>query len=327
MKRPSFQYYPADLRNNANFNRCSWGARGAWFVLLGVLHDSDEYGILRWTLDEIALALGCPIELIRELVDKRVLKGSEKVGDKVSFSADFSQRNAPPISVLLIDNQPAPLWYSSRMVRDEYVRIKRGSHGGKSQQNQNVPRKKNRDDRIAMDGDKVLDKVSFSASSAPSFSPSPTSSSSSSYLSSINQSISADADDDLPAHEEPEPETEPPRLRIVKPGTFAMHPDWQPSDHLDGLLLRAGARYDDEFKRAVLCEFISFRLKDPTQLKSQGDWDHLFVQTAMRATRSAAVPHLRDAPSKSASSKDKNRALNSFDDVDYGYGVNPDGSF
>jgi hypothetical protein len=58
MKRPSFQFYPADWRGNANLRRCSEAARGAWMDILCLLHDSDTYGIVRWPLVDLANAAG-----------------------------------------------------------------------------------------------------------------------------------------------------------------------------------------------------------------------------------------------------------------------------
>ncbi len=204
MKRPSFQFYPYDLRNNANLRRCSWAARGVWLELMCLFHDSDEYGVLRWSLDEIALAVGCQVELVRELVEKGVLKGSEKVGDKVSFSTTFAQRNSPPISVCLLQDQPAPLWYSSRMVRDEHVRNKKGEHGAKSQENPNVPRKKTpkneRKNTEEKDAENAIDKGTFSPS------PTSSSSSSSSFNKSSNEDLSSAGAEDLDQSDDDEAE-------------------------------------------------------------------------------------------------------------------------
>lgn len=126
MKRPSFQWYPADWRNNANLRRCSWAAKGAWADLLGLLHDSDEYGILRWPLDEIINAVGCPAPLVRELVDKRVLKGADK-GECASYIYTPRSGRKTGNPVILVAVQTGPIWYSSRLVRDEYVRMQRGN--------------------------------------------------------------------------------------------------------------------------------------------------------------------------------------------------------
>lgn len=125
MKRPSFQFYPADWRNNANLRRCTWEARGVWVEVMGLLHDSDEYGLLRWPLKEIAQALGAPMRAVQELVSKGVLKGTDR-GECEAFvyTPRSGRKDGKP--VLLVDAQEGPVWYSSRMVRDEYVRTIRG---------------------------------------------------------------------------------------------------------------------------------------------------------------------------------------------------------
>lgn len=126
MKRPSLQWYPADWRNNANLRRCSWAARGAWIEVIGLLHDSDEYGVLRWTLREIAQAIGAPVALLRELADKNVLKGCDAgTCEPYVYTPRSGRRNGAP--VVLISAQPGPIWYGSRLVRDEYVRNHAGA--------------------------------------------------------------------------------------------------------------------------------------------------------------------------------------------------------
>ncbi|MBW9336222.1 hypothetical protein FEE59_22145 [Herbaspirillum sp. RU 5E] len=126
MTRPSFQFYPADWRNNAKLRRCSWGARGVWADVMCLLHDSDEYGILRWPLKEIAQAIGCPIALLKELVDKSVLKGTDKGECDALEYTPRSGRQAGP-TVTLIPITQGPIWFSSRMVRDEYIRQKKAN--------------------------------------------------------------------------------------------------------------------------------------------------------------------------------------------------------
>lgn len=125
MKRPSFQFYPADWRNNANLRRCSWEARGVWIEVMGLLHDSDTYGVLRWPLKEIAQALGAPVKLIQELATKGVMKGSDSSEcEPFIYTPRSGRKDGDP--VLLVPAQPGPIWYSSRMVKDEYVRSIRG---------------------------------------------------------------------------------------------------------------------------------------------------------------------------------------------------------
>jgi hypothetical protein len=125
VKRPSFQFYPADWRNNAKLRRCSWEARGVWIELLGLLHDSDNYGVLSWPLKEIAQALGAPLKAIKELVDKGVLYGVEK-GECEPFVYTPRSGRKEGAAVTLVPAQQGPVWFSPRMVRDEYVRTVRG---------------------------------------------------------------------------------------------------------------------------------------------------------------------------------------------------------
>ena len=46
MKRPSFQFYPADWRRDAALQSCSVAARGLWIELMCVMHDCEPYGVL-----------------------------------------------------------------------------------------------------------------------------------------------------------------------------------------------------------------------------------------------------------------------------------------
>jgi hypothetical protein len=123
VKRPSFQFYPADWRANAKLRRCSRAERGDWIELLCLLHDSEEYGVLRWPLRDIAKALGCQVgDLRKGLIAKGVLKGAD-AGQRcepfIYVSRHAGKDGAP---VTLIPSQEGPLWYSSRLVRDEHVR-------------------------------------------------------------------------------------------------------------------------------------------------------------------------------------------------------------
>lgn len=125
MRRPSFQFYPADWRNNANLRRCSWAARGVWIEVMGLLHDSDHYGALQWSLKEIAQAIGCPVALVKELASKDVLKGCDSGQcDTLIYVPRSGRKDGKPVT--LIEAQDGPIWFSSRMVKDEYIREVRG---------------------------------------------------------------------------------------------------------------------------------------------------------------------------------------------------------
>jgi hypothetical protein len=125
MRRPSFQFYPADWRNNAKLRRCSDAARGAWMDVLCILHDADEYGVVRWPLADLARAAGVSLKLVRELVEKGVLKGADSGAEPYAHTPTHAGRKGEPVVLACADG--GPLWYSSRLVRDEWHRERRGA--------------------------------------------------------------------------------------------------------------------------------------------------------------------------------------------------------
>jgi hypothetical protein len=125
VRRPSFQFYPADWRNNANLRRCSWEARGVWVEVMGLMHDSDTYGLLKWPLKEISQAIGAPHKLVQELAQKGVMKGRDKgMCEAYVYTPRSHRQDGEPVA--LVPSQEGPVWYSSRMVKDEYLRAVRG---------------------------------------------------------------------------------------------------------------------------------------------------------------------------------------------------------
>lgn len=139
MKRPSFQFYPGDWQRNANLRRCSPAARGVWVDVMCLLHDSDEYGVLRWPLKEIAQATGASMSHVKELVDKSVLKGSDKsVSEPFIYTPRSGRKDGDPVT--LVAAQAGPIWYSSRMVKDEYVRTIRGESSRFGDESKSTPK-------------------------------------------------------------------------------------------------------------------------------------------------------------------------------------------
>jgi hypothetical protein len=126
MKRPSFQFYPGDWTSNSNLRRCSHAERGIWIQVLCVMHDSEEYGLVRWPLKEIAQAVNCSVPALRGLVEKGILKGADtgKPVEPYVYIPRSGRKDGDPVT--LVCAQVGPLWYSSRMVKDEYVRTIRG---------------------------------------------------------------------------------------------------------------------------------------------------------------------------------------------------------
>lgn len=129
MKRPSFQFYPADWQGNSNLRRCTHEEKGVWMDVLCLLHDHEEYGIARWPLKEIAQAIGCTTSKLQSLVAKKVLKGADvgKECDPLIYTPRTGRKTGAPVT--LIERQPGPIWFSSRMVEDEHKRVLRGEYG------------------------------------------------------------------------------------------------------------------------------------------------------------------------------------------------------
>lgn len=125
MKRPSFQFYPGDWTGNSNLRRCTHAEKGVWVEVLCLMHDQAEYGVLRWPLKEIVEAVKCKPADLRALVSKGVLKGSDDaLAEPYIYTPRSGRKDGEP--VILLDTQPGPIWYSSRMVKDEHVRTIRG---------------------------------------------------------------------------------------------------------------------------------------------------------------------------------------------------------
>lgn len=125
MKAPAFQFYVKDWRNNLKLRRCSEAARGAWIDILCILHDSEEYGVARMPLAELVKAAGVKMKSAVELVDKGVLKGGDRDVNAFVFVPKHARSSGNPVTLLPFTK--TPLWYSSRMVRDEYLRQRRGA--------------------------------------------------------------------------------------------------------------------------------------------------------------------------------------------------------
>lgn len=125
MKRPSFQFYPGDWTSNPNLKRCTFAEKGIWLEVICLMHDQPEYGVLRWPLKEIAEAVKCRTADLQALIRKGVLKGDDKAVEEAFIYVPRSGRkDGEPVT--LVGIQPGPMWYSSRMVKDEYVRTIRG---------------------------------------------------------------------------------------------------------------------------------------------------------------------------------------------------------
>lgn len=137
--RPSFQFYPGDWQSNSNLRRCSHAEKGVWLDVMCLMHDQPEYGVLRWTLKEIAQAIGCTVANLKALQAKGVMKGDDKQLDEAFVYIPRSGRkDGDPVT--LVDTQSGPIWYSSRMVKDEYVRTNRADSSGNGASPKGTPK-------------------------------------------------------------------------------------------------------------------------------------------------------------------------------------------
>src|SRR5688572_18128508 len=116
MRRPSLQFYPADWQSNPKLRRCSHAEKGIWLDVICLLHDQDEYGVIRWSLKDLAQAVNAKLSALQALVGKQVLKGAD-AGERCApfvYKPRHGGRDGDPI--VLIEAQDGPIWYSSRLV-------------------------------------------------------------------------------------------------------------------------------------------------------------------------------------------------------------------
>lgn len=128
MKRPYLMLYVADWQSNPKLRCCTFTEKGIWMDIMCIMHDQDEYGVIRWPLKQIAQALHLSVSTLRKLVDKEVLKGADpgQTCEPYIYTPRSGRKDGP--AVTLVEAQPGPIWYSSRMVRDEYLRRIRGDN-------------------------------------------------------------------------------------------------------------------------------------------------------------------------------------------------------
>lgn len=109
MKRPAFQFYPADWRKDPALSSCSLAARGLWIELLCIAHESEDYGHLSINGRPMTNA-----QLARMVGESP--KAFDKLLQELEDAAVFSRKDDGVI-------------YSRRMVKDEHIRNVRASAG------------------------------------------------------------------------------------------------------------------------------------------------------------------------------------------------------
>lgn len=121
--RPWFPFYAADWTSNQKLRRCPHELKGVWIDVMCLMHESEEYGVLRWPLDEIARTIGCKRRQLEMIVEREVMKGAGagQLCAPLLFIPKHGRRLG--LEVVLIAIQQGPIWFSSRMVEDEYKRL------------------------------------------------------------------------------------------------------------------------------------------------------------------------------------------------------------
>lgn len=111
MKRPAFQFYPADWRKDMALQSCSVAARGLWMDILCIAHECEPYGHL-------------------------TVNGKPMTAAQIGRHTGLTQRECEKLLQELTDAGVSSVSedgaiYSRRMVRDEDLRNRR-AEGGKA---------------------------------------------------------------------------------------------------------------------------------------------------------------------------------------------------
>ena len=109
MKRPSFQFYPADWLRDTALRSCSMGARGLWIDMICYMHEGNPYGHLK---------VGNKVILPTNLAS---MAGSA-LQDVNGWLDELGQSG-------VFDLLPDGTIFSKRMVRDESLREIRAAGG------------------------------------------------------------------------------------------------------------------------------------------------------------------------------------------------------
>ena len=114
MKRPSFQFYPADWRKDPGVQALSYHDRGVWFEIICLLHESEERGKL--------LLNGRPMP--DDALARLLGLDKQKLNQTLSILIDFGVAQRCQETGALMNR---------RMVRDEAlskIRAESGKKGG-----------------------------------------------------------------------------------------------------------------------------------------------------------------------------------------------------
>ncbi|WP_337052466.1 hypothetical protein [Pseudoxanthomonas sp. USHLN014] len=98
------------------------------------LRQSDEFGVARESLAQIAHGSKTPIKYLRELAQKGVLKGGDEWHGSFEFSAKHAGKVGEPVT--LVEGDGGSCWFYARLVKDKHVREQRGKASRFTSENQ-----------------------------------------------------------------------------------------------------------------------------------------------------------------------------------------------
>jgi hypothetical protein len=131
VKRPSFQFYPADWLQDTALRACSLAARGLWADMMCFMHQGTPYGHLTLPTSKDA-----PKDMVRPILPPVLAR---MVGcDREECEALLRELEEAGVFSRTFEG----VIFSRRMVRDEEVRGVRAAGGYESLNNPNVPRPK-----------------------------------------------------------------------------------------------------------------------------------------------------------------------------------------
>src|SRR5260363_114605 len=160
MKRPSFQFYPADWRKDSALQSCSIAARGLWIEMMCIMHECEPYGYL--SINGHAMNAAQLARLVGE--SEKAIKG---LLGELENAGVFSRTETSCI-------------YSRRMVNDERIRTVRAESGKLGGNPDLLKQKHKQKSTKATEDDQAKANQSFKQK------PTPSSSSSSSSSTSVN---------------------------------------------------------------------------------------------------------------------------------------------
>lgn len=286
MNRPSFQFYPGDWQSSSNLRRCTHAEKGAWIDVMCLMHDQPEYGILRWPLKEIAQTVGCTVSMLKSLKIKGVLKGDDKQLDEAFVYIPRSGRKEGD-PVTLVPTQAGPIWYSSRMVKDEYVRTVRAESSANGATPKTSPKGGLGEGKSYPIGGGFGPRGSSSSSSPSGNTPTTTAGA---------------------------------NLLAGSIEVFPVHEDWTPSPSFATQAKLLGLPVlDPASMQAGLAEFIAFWIAKPHEVRTQAEWENALAKSLKHRQVKAASQPPPQPPRRQGSHT-------GFDNKDYTAGVNADGS-